>query len=376
MIAMGCGAGALIVILSTFNGFEQISKTLNESFQADLTISPSRNKQFEVSDSVIEKLKSNKHIVSVSKVLEEKVYIKYRDIDALATIKGVDQNFFQTNEIKDFIVAGDSTLETDDHSFALVGAGIASKMNMNFENNFESISIYYPKGEFSGGLKDNFEMNYLVPGGAFSIFQEYDDKYLIAPLSFVQYLNNSNDTRVSAIELKLKDGGYEKEVRADIEKLLGGGFKIRNKLEMNETFYKISRIEKLIVFLIMTFILIILSFNFIGSLTMHMIEKSRDIQTLSHLGFTGKKIFHLYITIGIMQGLLGGFIGLFLGLVICIVQKIFGIVPMPGSGTFVISSYPISIQLYDIFKILIILFVVSLLASIFPAIKAKNLMNQ
>ena len=371
MIAMGCGTGALIIILSTFNGFEEISKSLCESFQADLTITPTKNKQFDLNDAILRELKSDKNILATSKVLEEKVYIKYRDADALATIKGVDNEFFKTNEIEQFIVAGDSTLETDDHSFALVGAGIASKMNMNFENNLESISVYYPKSEFSGGLKGNFELNYILPGGAFSIFQEYDDKYLITPLSFVQYLNNADESRISGLELKIIPGS-EDQVRDHISKLLGHYVKVKNKLELNETFYRISRIEKMIVFLIMIFILIILSFNFIGSLTMHMIEKSKDIRTLTFIGLSRNKIFSLYLTIGMFQGLLGGLIGLGFGMLICGIQKVFGIVQMPGSGSFVISSYPVSIHISDILWIIFILIIVSLTASIFPAAKARQ----
>lgn len=371
MIAMGCGTGALIIILSTFNGFEEISKSLCESFQADLTITPTKNKQFDLNDVDLRELKSDKNILAASKVLEEKVYIKYREADALATIKGVDNEFFKTNEIEQFIVAGDSILETEDHSFALVGAGIASKMNMNFENNLESISVYYPKSEFSGGLNENFELNYIIPGGAFSIFQEYDDKYLITPLSFVQYLNNADASRISALELKIIPGS-EDQVRDHISKLLGDSFKVKNKLELNETFYRISRIEKMIVFLIMIFILVILSFNFIGSLTMHMIEKSKDIQTLHFIGLSKNKIFSLYLTIGIFQGLLGGLIGLVVGMVICGIQKVFGIVQMPGSGSFVISSYPVSIHFSDILWIIFILILVSLTASIFPAAKARQ----
>lgn len=371
MIAMGCGAGALLIILSTFNGFEQISKSLSESFQSDLVIRPKKNKQFDLTEDNYRRLTQIKNVTAISKVLEEKVYIKYQESDALATLKGVDEHYFQTNQVKDFIVAGDTVLNTDEHSFALIGAGIASRMNIDITNQLESISVYYPRSEFSGGLSENFELSYLIPGGVFSIYQDFDDQYIIAPLAFVQYLNNSDDTRLSAIELKINSRD-EHQIRSDIQNILGDNFTIKNKLEQNETFYKISRIEKLIVTLIMVFVLIILSFNFIGSLTMHIIEKSKDLKTIHYLGLSPKYIFWLYIILGLFQGMLGGIVGLVLGYIICKVQQMFGIIPMPGSGTFVISSYPVEIYHRDILTILLILMLVSILASIFPAIRAKK----
>jgi ABC-type lipoprotein release transport system permease subunit len=371
MVAMAVGAAALIIILSTFNGFEHISTSLNESFQPDLTIVPVRNKQFEISDESIAKLSQSRYITAISKILEEKVYVKYQDGEALASIKGVDKNYFKTNTIADYIVAGDTILENDQYSFAVLGAGIASNLNINFDNQFETLSIYYPKSENTGGIASNYEVNYLIPGGAFSIFQEYDEKYIIAPLEFVQYLNGSEESRVSALEVKVKPNS-ENEARKDIQAALGSEFLIKNKLELNQTFYKISRIEKMMTFLILTFVLIILSFNFIGSLAMHTIDKAADIRTLYHLGMKPDDIFKLYLSLGVMQGLIGGIIGLIIGIGICILQQTFGLVGMPGSGTFVINAYPVDIQATDILLIFGILIMVSFFASIFPASQARK----
>ena len=373
MFAMGCGAGALLIILSTFNGFENLSKSLNESFQPDLTIKPKRNKQFELDEVLLKKIVQNPNVQSISKILEEKVYVKYRESEALANIKGVDENYFKTNDVADFIVAGDTILENENYSFALMGIGVAQKLNVNLDNQFEQLSIYFPKSQSGGGLglKDNFELNYITPGGVFSIFQDYDEKYIIAPLSFVQYLNNSDGNTISGLEIKLKNN-QNHSTQEELRNVLGDQFEIKNKLELNESFYKISRIEKLIVFFILTFVLIILSFNFIGSLTMHIIEKNQDIKILHYLGLKAKEILYLYITYGVMQGLLGGLIGLGLGALICFIQQIFGIIQMPGSGTFVISAYPVLIYWSDVLMILAILLAVSLLASIFPAMRARK----
>lgn len=372
MFAMACGAGALIIILSTFNGFENLSMSLQESFQPDLTISPKKNKQFELSDDLNHRLKTNPNIAAISMVYEDKVYVKYMGKDILATVKGVDNNYFQTNEVKDYIIAGDTILENEEYSFALVGLGLAQKLNINLNNQFEQLELFSPKSAASGAsMNDNFDRSYITPGGVFSVYQDYDDKYILTPLSFVQYLKSANENQVTALELKLKNPST-KATQEDIKGLVGDEFYVKNKRELNETFFRISQIEKLVTFFILVFVLAILSFNFIGSLTMHIIEKEEDIRMLHYLGLKSNQIFSLYMFYGIFQGMLGGIIGLIFGLAICLIQYTFGIVSMPGSGTFVVQSYPVMIYGADIAYILGIIFLVSALASIFPALRAKN----
>lgn len=368
---MACGAGALIVILSTFNGFENLSRSLNESFQPDLTISVVKNKQFELDEAKFLQIKKVKGVAAVSRVLEEKVYVKYLNTDALASMKGVDESYFQTNKVNDYIIGGDSVLENETYSFGLLGAGIASKLQVNINNQFDPIAVYCPKSEVNTtSLNDGFELSYLTPGGVFSIYQDYDEKYIIAPLSFVQYLRGHDESVISALEVKVSNENNLKSIQSDIQEILGTDFKVKSRLELNESFYRISQIEKLVTVFILSFILVILSFNFIGSLTMHIIEKHADIKMLHYMGMTENSIFKLYLVYGLSQGVLGGVLGLFIGVVICILQYTFGIVKMPGSGTFVIQDYPVMIYLEDVIMILAILVLVSVLASYFPAKRA------
>lgn len=372
MFAMACGSGALIIILSTFNGFENLSTSLQESFQPDLTITAKKNKDFSVSDELITKLERLQNIAAISKVYEDKVYLKYMKKDALATMKGVDANFFQTNEVKDYMVAGDTLLENAEYSFALLGMGLAQKLNINLNNQFEQIEVYSPKVEVGGAtMIDNFERSFVTPGGVYSVYQEYDDKYVLVPLSFMHYLKSADEHEVTSLELKLKEA-KTKSTQVEVAAIMGDNYKVKTKLELNETFYRISQIEKLITFFILVFILVILSFNFIGSLTMHIIEKEEDIKMLHYLGLKANQIFKLYMIYGIMQGMLGGFIGLCIGLTICAIQHYFGIINLPGSGTFVVQAYPVTIYWLDVIFILIILFLVSASASIFPALRAKK----
>lgn len=374
MFAMACGAGALIIILSTFNGFENLSTSLQESFQPDLTITSVKNKHFSADEEMINKIHQDPNVENISMVYEDKVYLKYMNKDILATMKGVDNSFFQTNEVKDYIVAGDTILENDEYSFAMLGMGIAQKLNINLNNQFEQIAVFSPKSNMGGGtVLDNFERNYITPGGVFSVYQEYDDKFILVPISFMQYLKSADEYQVTSLELKLKNP-TKTSSQEKLNQFLGKGFQVKNKRELNSTFYRISQIEKMITFFILVFILIILSFNFIGSLTMHIIEKEADIKMLNYLGLKSNDVFKLYMIYGILQGMLGGILGLFIGLCICVIQYYFGIITLPGSGTFVVQAYPVMIYWSDVVFILLILLVVSALASIFPAIRAKKLL--
>ena len=375
MFAMACGAGALIIILSTFNGFENLSTSLQESFQPDLTISSVKNKSFPIAEAMWNKILKDPNVEKISMVYEDKVYLKYMNKDVLATMKGVDPSFFQTNEVKHYIVAGDTVLENEEYSFAMVGMGIAQKLNINLNNQFEQIAVFSPKSSMGGAsVPDNFERNYITPGGVFSVYQEYDDKFVLVPISFMQYLKSAEENQVTSLELKLRNPS-NKASQEKLRMLLGDSFEVKNKLELNATFYRISQIEKMITFFILVFILIILSFNFIGSLTMHIIEKEADIKMLHYLGLKSKEVFKLYMIYGVLQGMLGGIFGLIIGISICVIQYFFGIITLPGSGTFVVRAYPVMIYGSDVGFILLILFLVSSLASIFPALRAKKIVE-
>ena len=375
MFAMACGAGALIIILSTFNGFENLSTSLQESFQPDLTISSVKNKSFPVDEAMWNKILKDPNVEKISMVYEDKVYLKYMNKDILATMKGVDPSFFQTNEVKHYIVAGDTVLENEEYSFAMVGMGIAQKLNINLNNQFEQIAVFSPKSSMGGAsVLDNFERNYITPGGVFSVYQEYDDKFVLVPISFMQYLKSAEENQVTSLELKLRNPS-NKASQEKLRMLLGDSFEVKNKLELNATFYRISQIEKMITFFILVFILIILSFNFIGSLTMHIIEKEADIKMLHYLGLKSKEVFKLYMIYGVLQGMLGGIFGLIIGISICVIQYFFGIITLPGSGTFVVRAYPVMIYGSDVGFILLILFLVTSLASIFPALRAKKIVE-
>jgi len=374
MFAMGIGAAALIIVLSVFNGFEDIAVSLYESFQPHLKIIPKHNKDFNLDENFTKKLSQIDGLASFSKIYESKAYFKYLDKESVGVLKGVDSNYFKTNNVAKYIIHGDRKLEDASSSYSLIGIALNDKLNINYHDNFESLSVYAPKvnSSIGFGVNNAFEISYLTPRSVFSIYQEFDEKYVIASLAFVQYINNKEEHVVTSVEVKAKNLERINQLRNQIQDILPTNLKIVDRLESNETLYRITKIEKLITFLIMSFILVILSLNFIGSLSMHVIEKNNDLIILRNIGFSSKDIQKLYICIGTIQGLLGGFMGMFLGLFICFVQKQFGIVKMPGNGTFVIPDYPVVVKYEDIVLILLLLVCISFFASIFPALKARE----
>jgi lipoprotein-releasing system permease protein len=229
-----------------------------------------------------------------------------------------------------------------------------------------------PKSSQQVGIAGDmpFEHSYISPRSVFSVYQEYDEKYVIVPISFVQYLTGNSDFSISSIEISINQS--EALVKDRLSKILKNKWKISNRLEKNETLYKLTKVEKMITYLVMGFILFILSLNFIGSLTMHFLEKQKDLKVLLYLGINRLQIQRIYLLIGFLQSFVGGVLGLLFGVLVLVVQYFFEIIKMPGSGTFVISAYPVEIRILDIFFILFLVVLISFLMALWPAYRAKN----
>ena len=373
MVAMCGGAMALVLVLSTFNGFEDLAVTFYESFQPSLIVESKDSKTWTCDEAIIRKVRKVPGVTAVSKTISEKAYFKYNDHQAIGIIKGIDSSYFNTSQLKKCILFGQPKVEDLDHSYAIVGAGIDQMLNVNYQQGIEQLAVYLPSKELHsiGGTENQFESSYLVPSAVFSIEKDIDEKYVFAPLSFVQYLTQGSENSVSAIEISTLPS-RESEVRKSLRSLFSNtSYSIKTRLESNESLYKITQIEKMIVILVMVFILCILSFNFIGSLTMHHIEKAQDLKTLYYIGMTPKNIRQLYLTIAILQGSLGGITGIVLGIIVCFLQQKIGIVAMP-SGHFVVQYYPVLVKPSDIFMIFGIIVAISFLAGLIPSNRAMH----
>ena len=342
------GTMALVVVLSSFNGFDSLVHSLFNSFNPDLRITPARGKTFEDTLSVLKKVKQLPEVMYGSGVVEENALLQYRKRQYIATVKGVSDNYASISGVDSMIVDGKFILHEKNAPMAVVGQGIA--MNLGIGLNFVTpIKIYVPRRteHISLNPEKAFSKKYIFPSGVFAIQQDFDLKYIIVPLDFARDLFGYTH-ELSALELKLKPGANVKKTESTIREMLGTGFLVKNRYEQEALLYRIMKTEKWAIFLILSFILIIASFNVIGSLSMLIIEKKEDIATFRNLGGTTSLIRRVFLYEGWMISIVGAIAGVLLGLLICWIQLKFGIVKIPGNGSFVIDTYPVNVRWADV----------------------------
>lgn len=374
MAGMAIGAFALIVVLSVFNGFEGLIKDLHKAFYPEIIVQPARGKFFEKDSSLFNKISSNPEVFSIAEVLEENAYIEYAERATIATIKGVSKSYTSTNNIVEHIKKGTFLTHEGEQEFAVIGSNINAALNVSIENSLEPLKISVPKNSTATVFlpEDAFSNAYVFVSGIFSVQQEFDSKYVFVSLLTAQNLIGSANI-ISAYEIKLKSGVEPEKFKQQIMATLGEDFKIKTRDEVNETLYRVVKIERWAVFAILTFILLIISFNILGSLAMLGIEKQRDISILKAMGATALQIRNIFLLEGVFSGLMGGFIGILLGLFICFLQQQFGFIKLAqGGASFVVDAYPIKVIFKDVLLSFATVAVISCLASFVPAFRASK----
>jgi len=341
------GTMALIIILSVFNGLEMLVTSIFNTFDPDIKITAAEGKRFIADTSKLRLLVEVNGVSCYSTAIEENALLKYNEKQLPATIKGVDKNYAEVTGIDSSMWDGKFLLTSEGgRPYSVIGAGIAQNLGIRI-NFVEPLWIYVPDKNSSSTLNPDeaFNNEYIFPAGIFQIEQDYDSKYLYVPLGFAQDLIESGD-EISSLEIKFSEGADENEVQKDISKIFGAGFVVQNKYQQQEIFYKVMRSERLAIFLILTLILIIASFNIIGSLTMLIIEKERDIQILKSLGAGDSLIRKIFIFEGWLISIIGALIGLLLGFFVCWLQQKYGIVKLQGE-TLIVDSYPVVMKFPD-----------------------------
>jgi len=341
------GTMALIIVLSVFNGLETLVQSIFNTFDPHLKITAAEGKTFQAEPAKLALLAKVEGVSCYSLALEENALLKYGERQYIATIKGVDENYACVTGIDSTLWDGEFLLKSDkERPFAVPGIGIARYLGLNI-NFITPLNIYVPRRTGSANLnpENAFVRKFIFPSGIFQVEQEYDSKYVYVPIDFARDLLEY-DTEVSSIEIKFNDLADEANVQKDISKLFGNGFIVQNRYEQQEIFYKVMRSERLAIFFILTFILIIASFNIIGSLTMLIIEKERDIEILKSLGANNDLIRKIFIFEGWMISIIGAFAGVLLGFLICFLQKEYGLIKLQ-SDSLIIDSYPVVMKIKD-----------------------------
>ncbi|MDX2443287.1 MAG: FtsX-like permease family protein [Bacteroidales bacterium] len=366
VVGVSIGTMALIVVLSVFNGFDSLVHSLFNSFDPDLKITIKEGKRFSSDLPSIEELKNTEGVLYLSEVVEENALLKYGKKQYIATIKGVSEDFLKMSGIDTMIIDGNFSLKQGKNEYAVVGQGIAIKLTigLNFVN---PIVVYVPKreGRVSMNPEKAFNRRYIFPSGIFAIQQDFDSRYMIVPIEFARELLDFT-TEVSALEIKIDPAYDSDDVQARVKEIMGESYDVKNRFEQEELLYKIMKTEKWAIFFILTFILVVASFNVIGSLTMLIIEKKKDISILRSMGAEITRIRNIFLYEGWLISVLGAITGLTIGVLIIWLQKEFGLIKLQGSGSFVIDTYPVEIVLFDFILVFITVIGIGYLAAWYP----------
>lgn len=365
---LSIGTMALIVVLSVFNGFEEVIKSLYNSFNPDLKITATSGKTFSFQEFPAQKIADLSGVSGLFEIVEEDVLLRYNDQQYIARIKGVPKNFAKVSQIGELTIAGTFLLEEGDTDFAVPGAGVAWHLSINPENPSRMLTVYVPKrGNASSFQFSNaFNSEALHPTGIFSVQQEFDEKYVFVPLRFARQLLDYHD-EVTSVEVLLTKPSFSDRVQDEIQQILGNDFQVDNRFQQNRALFKVLKSEKTIIFLILVFILLLSSFNMIGSLSILMIEKNKDMAVLNTLGATHKLIKRIFLAEGVLITLVGSAIGLGLGFLIVVLQQEFGLLSLGGGeGSFVIESYPVRMVWSDFLLVFFTVQAVGYFATWYP----------
>lgn len=371
------GTLALVIVLSVFNGFVSFVGGMFSTFDPDLKISLVQGKTFQINTPAFEQIRKNKSVAVFSEALEENALLRFRDKQMPATIKGVNENFRQLTKIDSIMYDGDFELFTNEIPRAVLGLGVASTLGVN-AHYIDPLVIYAPKRTERINLinpENSFNHPAVNISGIFSVKQtQFDDKYALISIDLARELFDYDENTVSSIELKVASNSSIELVKNDIKKLLGEKYKVQDRYEQQESFYRISKIEKWITFLILAFILLIATFNIIGSLSMLIIDKKDDIVTLQSMGAEKSLIKRIFMFEGWLISFIGATFGVIIGTIVCLIQQYFGIVKLGDGVNYVVNSYPVVTNLWDILLVFLTVILMGFLASLYPIkyISTKN----
>ncbi|MEO7530623.1 MAG: FtsX-like permease family protein [Sediminibacterium sp.] len=368
--AIAVGSAALIIVLSVFNGFEDLVKGLYADFYADMRIVPAQGKTFHLSGEQIQKIKNTKGVAVISFVAEEKAVLN----GALLTmvfVKGVDENYTSINQINTpkHIPRGKFELGTVTDPKIVVGAGIENAAGLDAEKGIYPATIYLPNRNATRLISDDGWNSFsILPVGTFMVQQDFDNKYVFSNLAFVKYMLNMTADEFSAVEMKISDDPGT--VKRLLQTQLGTGFHVETRYEQNRSLYAVMQVEKWVIYGILSLILVVAAFNMIGALTMLVLEKQKDIAVLKAMGASQQMIQKIFLSEGLLLAALGGVGGIVLATLICWIQLHFKLIKL-GGNTFIIDYYPVKMIAGDYILVVGTVILIAVLASWIPSRKAS-----
>ena len=378
VVGVAVGTMALIIVLSVFNGFESLVKSLFNSFDPDLKITLVEGKTFSPAAIPEKEIRDIPGVVSYTRVLEETALLKYQNRQALVSLKGVSREFTAHSGLDSMMVHGELLLEHGDRNYIVLGYGVAQVLGANLNDYLNPINVYAParKGYVASLPEQAFTNRIIFPSGIFSVQQDFDTRYAIVPLRFAENLFGY-ESEITALEIgidrRIKSEREKSKIKEQVKAIAGEGFQVKDRYEQQELLYKIMKSEKLAIFLIMGFILFIATFNIIGTLSMLILDKKKDIAVLYSMGAGENLIKRIFIAEGMLISFSGAIAGMLLGALICWIQIRFGIVPLQaGGGSFVVEAYPVELQFIDFFYVFILVLGIGLPAVLYPVRKISR----
>jgi lipoprotein-releasing system permease protein len=367
MIGVAFSTAALIIVLSVFNGFDHLLRSVNSSFDPELKIEAVKGKSFEVDNALLAKIKSIEGVEVVTEVIEDYAYIRYRDADMVVTIKGVGQNFLDQHRLDSQIVEGRLRLVENGINYAIIGRGVQYALSIGVENNIFPLQVFYIKNTKASTIDISkiYSRRDIEPGSVFSIEKNYDDNYIFLPLEFAKDLLDYGNKRTS-LEVKTMAGTNVKNVQTTIQRTLGSGFSVLTNEEQHMDLYKLLKMEKLFVFISLTALILVGSINIFFSLMMLAIDKKKDIAILSSVGASPSLIKRIFLSEGALIAFLGAGTGLVIGGSICWLQDQYGLVGM-GVENALVSSYPVKLRFIDFLSTASVIVAITFFISFYPA---------
>ena len=372
IIAIIIGTTILILVLSVFNGFEGLVKSLYNSFYTDLKVLPANGKTITITEEQLQQLKGLSGIRNYSLVVEEKALLQNGELQSVVFLKGVDENYRYVSGVAEHLLRGNYRIGNSDSASLVLGAGIESAVGVQSDRNVMPLVVYLPRKN-AVDLSDPMQAigtSAVVTSGSFVIQQDFDNKYAITNIDFVKRMIGLNANQYSGLEIALADPAAADQLKNAVQKIFSQKqYTVQTRYEQNEQLYSVMGNEKWIIYAVLCLILIVAAFNMVGALTMLVLEKQKDISVLHAMGGSKRFIQNIFLNEGILLASIGAVVGMILALIIVFLQINFKLIPLSGAS-FLIDYFPVKLKAADFLLVGVTVFVIALLASWLPARKA------
>lgn len=374
ILGITVGTWAIIIILSVFNGFEDLIQSLYGSFNPDIAVTIREGKVFEPNDEQLSDIKKLDGVLEISKTLEEVAFFEYGESQNFGLIKGVDAQFDSVSGVDEALIRGVFATQGEDQNYAVIGAGLENRLSIAIGDQSQSITVYMPKRKKRiGMMNDNFKRRFLYPVGSFAIQEEFDQKYVITSLDFVHELLSYRNGEIDAIEVKVAPTYNVQTIVEKIKVIMGDQFDVKDRYEQEEAFFKLMNMEKWLAFAVFSLALLLLAFNIIGALWMLVLEKKQDIAILKSMGATDSLVRNIFLIEGLLMCFIGAIVGFIFALIFYYLQKEFGIIGLGNGANLLIDSYPISLRLFDFVSVFITVMLIGGVAALLPSSRANKI---